>query len=416
MALADIVSGLKNMSNNMVTRANPQYGVVENQLENQQKMRSVLQQMADQMQQDQQQPGANGSAPPAATPLQRYANVLNQAAQANPTPENFGAAVQAQSPYFSQMMQMNAQQKEAEIENKKSETVKNAIIDTPTGKVLVNPNTGEQVPVGQHIYASPDVQKLHDLNNFSQTLPSSAPAVTPLQSGEPTATPATAEAQPNSVSDLIKAAYRTPDQQAAATATATEKAKNLQEAQQDVVNTKAATADLIPALNQLDSLNSDPNLPSVLPDEVGQASNVLHKVGLTNGRASDLVNQWNQTNGQKLVGGIKAFTSSGSGSRLDLPIAHALMNANGIDLSGTASGRADRINQARIELYNSNIVAQNRAAQFSNPNAKSLPTIPLNFKGKIYTMAEIENGAAAKKIPLEEALKRVKASGSLVVQ
>lgn len=417
--LSDLVDNLHSMSDRMVTRAKPEYGVVKNNLDNQARTRGVLQQLADEQQQSmdaaahQQGAQQNGAPVPAASPLDKYKQLLIQSAQANPTAENTGAAVSSQSPYFSQLMAMNAQQEAAKIANTKSETTKNLVVDTPTGKVLVNPDNGATAPIGAHTYATPEVQKLADLTHFAgtQTSPASAPGATgiPPDAGQP------GSGIP-SVQPLITAAFRTPDQQAAVTEKAVKAAGTSQEADQDIVNTKAATDQLMPILNQLDSINENPNLPSVMPEEQAHASNFIHSIGLTNGATVDAAKQWEQTNSQKLVGGIKQFTAEGSNGRMDLPIAHALMGANGIELIGSKTGRSDRINQARIQLYNSNIVAKNRAAQFRDPYFKPAPTIPLNFKGKIYTMQELQNAANVKGMQLTDVVNKVKAAGSLVVE
>lgn len=423
--LSDLVDNLHSMSDRMVTRAKPEYGVVKNNLDNQTRMRGVLQQLADEQQQSmdaaapQQGAQQNGAPVPAASPLDKYKQLLIQSAQANPTAENTGAAVSSQSPYFSQLMAMNAQQEAAKIEQTKSEATKNLVVDTPTGKVLVNPNNGHSAPIGAHTYATPEVQKLADLTHFAgtQAPPAPAPGLTPSETvpGVPPAAGQPGSGIP-SVQPLITAAFRTPDQQAAVTEKAVTAAKTSQEADQDIVNTKAATDHLMPILNQLDSLNENPNLPSVMPEEQAHSSNFLHSIGLTNGATADAAKQWEQTNSQKLVGGIKQFTAEGSGGRMDLPIAHALMGANGIELTGSKTGRADRINQARIELYNANIIAKNRSMQFKDPNAKPAPTIPLNFKGKIYTMQELQKAAQIKGMQLPDVVNKVKASGSLVVE
>lgn len=380
---------------------------------------SALQSMADDTNAEAAAPApqkSDGSPqdPRMASYLQRLAILhAKQLSLAAADPNNSSAMEKAQggmdqqaeqsNPFYSQYVAMNAQQEAAKIEQTKSEATKNLVVDTPTGKVLVNPQSGQTAPIGTHTYASSEVQKLADLSHFAGTqaaAQSSATGSTSIPSVQP----------------LITAAFRTPEQQLAANEKESIHAKTSTEADQDIVNTKAATDQLIPALNQLDSLNNDPNLPSVLPEEQSEASNILHGLRLQNGATADAFKRWNQTNGSKLVGGIQQFIASGTGTRMDLPIAHALMDANGISLSGTKSGRADRINQARIELYNANIIAKNRSNQFKDPNFKPSPTIPLNFKGKIYTMSELQNAANAKKMNISDVINKVKSSGSLVVE
>ncbi len=387
--------GITEALNNLNMSVNPQGAELKNSINNQQMMRGALQSMAQQMQ----QPGEDGQ-PQMNPAMMKYAMMLNQIAQANPSADNVNSAAQTQSPYYSAMMKMGMQQKEAEIAQKESEAIKNSIVDTPTGKVLVNTKTGEQIPIGNHIYASPEVQKLHDLNNFAKK-----------QTAEmPPAADASSQPQPSIPSGINDQLI------AGMSADPAGRAKSMQEADQSVIDTKAARDLMLPSLNHMDLINDSGDLPSVAPEEIAAGSTMLQAAGMTNGEKANAVNTFQQLNSGNFTKGLSSFFSSGNGMRMEKAIADAVSISNSIPLSVPPEARKKMINQLRISAYNATIAAQNKAAQLRNPTAPVTPELPMNFKGKIHTMQEVMETAAKHKQDPSQVIDFIKKQGGLVAQ
>ncbi|MDE2233873.1 MAG: hypothetical protein KGJ90_07270, partial [Patescibacteria group bacterium] len=216
--------------------------------------------------------------------------------------------------------------------------------------------------------------------------------------------------------DQVMASFRTPEQQSAITAATEEKAKNIQESAQDVINVDAASKDVLPYFDTLENLNNDPSMPHVLPEQQAEASNYLQGLKMSNGHVANLMGLWDKTNSTNLVGGIENFMAAAKGTRMDMPIAKQIFESKGIGLSGSRGGVQERISQGRNEVYNAIITAHNRALTSNDPNAPQQPLLPLSFKGRAFLMKDVQNTAQKMGVPLDKAIAQIQASGNVVIK
>lgn len=379
-------------------------------LAKQQQNASALAQLA------QQTPGGPQGAPDG-PPTPQQAQTIQQAQQANdPTqqqgqfysalqqlgainPNKYGQAAAQTSP-LAQMGNLAALQlQKADAAAKQTESIK--AIPHPDGTTTLYDGNMNTKTIGTQIPMSDEGKKLHDFLNLNG------------QMGDNLA------AQPSmgaNIQNQIKYAMMTPDQQKAQDALSEQKAKAIQDADQAVIDTKAQRDQILPSLNQMDAINDRGNLPSVMPEEQAEGSNLFHSMGMGTGATANDVSNFSQLNSGEFVNTLKSFLAGGGGARMDVPVVTAMQKAGGVPLAQPQQGRKNGINQLRLAATNQVIAAQNKAAQLRDPNATVTPELPMNTNKKIFTMQEVNDKAAQRKMNPSDIIKLIQSSGNLVAQ
>jgi hypothetical protein len=319
-------------------------------------------------------------------------------------PQKYGEAAMNTSPLAQMGAMADVQLKRAQAENTKAEAQTRGVLPLPNGQYLHIKPTGDTEILGEAIPLSDEGKKLHDLLNLHGKMGDKlAPDV---QQG------VTQPTQGDQIQNQINYALMPPDQQKAAD----ERAKAIQEADQQIVDAKTARDQMLPSLNQMDVLNSSGKLPSTFPEEQAAGSKLLQGFGMGNGEADTYVNTFKQLNSGNFTKGLSSFLASGGGNRMELPITEALKVSNAIPLNSSDPARQKMINQLRISAHNSVIAAQNKAARLRDPNAPIIPELPMNTSKKIFTMQEVVDKAKARGVPPEAIIKKIQETGNLVAQ
>lgn len=406
---------------------NPEAGLARQQMKNNADQKSALLSLVQQAQQNQQpspqqldqngQP-MNAQAQAAIAPFLQRLATMNQGnmavGAAGNNPAAFQQAQQAQmmtqSPFAAIQLQIPVQQQQADLANKKAATFKDSLAKDAAGNTIyTDADTGQQTAIGHTAtFVNPDVQKLHELGQIQTLQNGGAYGTQSQQQGQ--------NSPAGSVGGLINQAFMTDAQKADAAVQATKRQENIQEADKSVAAAKTARDSILPGIQEMENINNSGNLPSIMPEEQAAGSNLMSAVGAGNGAVANSVARWNSINSGNFTKALSGVFAGSPGMRMEKPIAEAVSKGAGIPLEVPQKGRADILQQFKVNAYNQVVNAQNNAARLRDPNAQPIPNLPANFTGKMHYMDEVNSTAQKYGQTPQQVMDFIKSKGGVIVQ